>query len=254
MRQEGLLTPSHEVWLKPLAAPDILEFSLPDKHICIVTDDGSQLSEALVTHLQTRGWRVVVLRYYSALRHGADTADTDRVRFNAVNIVTLTRDDEDTIREQIEFITAHYGPIGAFIHIHPSFAPLAESPVMFDENSESVLRQVFLTAKYLQPVITTAVQPQEPGTRACFMTVTQTDGGCGLLGERDIDVIAGGLSGLTKTLALEWPTVFCRAVDLNPDMHMDAVPYILAELNDPNRRIVEVGWNKMGRWTPEVRL
>ena len=50
------------------------------------------------------------------------------------------------------------------------------------------------------------------------MTVTQMDGGFGLLGERDIDVIAGGLSGLTKTLALEWPNVFCRAVDVSPDM------------------------------------
>ncbi|TFG69939.1 MAG: hypothetical protein E4H27_06570 [Anaerolineales bacterium] len=219
-----------------------------------MTDDGSHLSEDLVTQLQHQGWRVVVLRYYCTSGYGAKISDTDSIGFDAANLVTLTGDDEDTIRQQLEFITTHYGPIGAFIHIHPPLAPLAESTVTFDAYSESVLRQVFLTAKYLQPVLTTAVQPLVPGTRACFMTVTQTDGGFGLRGERDIDVIAGGLSGLTKTLALEWPTVFCRAVDVSPEININAVPYILSELSDPNRRILEVGWNKMGRWTPEVRL
>jgi NAD(P)-dependent dehydrogenase (short-subunit alcohol dehydrogenase family) len=254
VRQEGNSIPSYKVWLKPLAAPDVLDFDLPEKHICIVTDDGSSLSMALAKRLRTRGWRVVVLRYYGDAGNRVEAYDEDRVGFDETALVTLTSDGEDHIRQQIEFITSRYGPIGAFIHMHPHCASSAETTVMFDPYSESVLRQLFFTAKYLQPLITASVQPPVPGTRACFMTVTQLDGGFGLYGERDIDVIAGGLSGLTKTLALEWPNVYCRAVDVSPEVNKEAVEYILAELNDPNRRTIEVGWHKMGRMTPEVQL
>ena len=49
---------------------------------------------------------MVVLRYFNALRTlNADTSDTDRMRFDTVNTgFTLTSDDEDTIRQQLEVI------------------------------------------------------------------------------------------------------------------------------------------------------
>ena len=55
---------------------------------------------------------------------------------------------------------------------------------------------------------------------------------------------------MTKTLHLEWETVFCRAVDLAPDLDAElAAQYILAELYDPNRLIVETGYSLQGRTT-----
>ncbi len=253
MRQEDDRISSNKVGLRPLAAPDVLEFDLPDKHICIISDDGSHISMELAKHLRSRGWRVVVLRYYHHDEHNAVANEEEWADFGETSVVTLTNDDEVHIRQQLDIITSHFGPAAAFIHVHPHFTPSPYSSVTFDAYSESVLRQVFLTAKYLQPFITAAAQQPVSGIRACFMTVTQLDGGFGLRGERDIDVIAGGLSGLTKTLALEWPDVFCRAVDVSPDVDNAAVQYILAELNDPNRRYVEVGWHKNGRVTPEVQ-
>ena len=164
----------------------------------------------------------------------------------------LTGDDEICIQQQLETLITRYGPVAAFIHLHPHFKPEVDKSVAFNAQSESILHQVFLTAKYLQTSITKAAQLFEGATRTCFMTVYQLDGGFGMRGERDIDVVAGGLSGLTKTLALEWPDVFCRTVDISPDLVGDAVPYILAELDDPNRLFVEVGWHETGRVTPEA--
>ena len=167
-------------------------------------------------------------------------------------MVTLAGDEEDDITQQLDSIIASYGPIAAFIHLHPHFPQSPDTSIAFDTNSEKILRQVFLTAKHLQPLLTAAARESVSGVRACFVTVTQLDGGFGLRGKYNIDVIAGGLAGLTKTLALEWPEVFCRAVDVSPDIIDEAPDCIMAELSDPNRRIVEVGRSKQGRVTPSV--
>ena len=252
MRQEDDLISSEVVKLRPLAAPDVLEFQLPDKHCCIVTDDGSRISIDLATHLVTRGWRVVVLRYFNSNGQAVDNTGVESNSLGQAPLVTLTSDDESHIRQQLDHITSCYGPIAAFIHVHPHFSHAPDTSVGFHPGSEQVLHQVFLTAKYLQPTLTAAARQPVSGVRACFMTVTQLDGGFGLLGERDIDVISGGLAGLTKTLSLEWPEVFCRAVDVSPDIGSKVVSYILTELSDPNRRYIEVGLSKMGRVTPDV--
>jgi hypothetical protein len=241
-----------KVWLRPLAAPDALDFSLPERHICLVSDDGSHISKVLVERLRSRGWPVVVLRYYDAHKPLPVSVGTENTGFKQVPYFALTSDDESHIQQQLDAIISQFGPIAVFIHVHPRYSLSSGSVVHFDSDSEKMLRQVFLTAKYLQPNLTAAAKYPESGVRACFMTVTQLDGGFGLREERDIDVIVGGLSGLTKTLALEWPQVFCRAVDINPDLSQQAVNYVLAELFDPNRCYVEVGWHKLGRVTPEV--
>ena len=252
MRHEEDPITSKKVGLRPLAAPDALEFDLPDKHCCLISDDGSHISRELVARLESRGWRVIVLRYFNPHMDYPSLSVAGNNDFGQAPLIAFTADDESYIRQQLDDIVSRFGPVAAFIHVHPQFSPLPESPVIFNTDSEKVLRQVFLTAKFLQPSLTSAAQLPVSGIRACFMTVTQLDGGFGLRGERDIDVIAGGLSGLTKTLALEWPEVFCRVVDVSPDINQDAARYILTELNDPNRRCIEVGWHKSGRVTPEV--
>jgi hypothetical protein len=75
-----------------------------------------------------------------------------------------------------------------------------------------------------------------------FATVARLDGAFGLAGDRDFSAAAGGLFGLVKTLALEWPAVFCRAVDLHPEVPAElAAELLAAELRDPDRSVVEVG-------------
>ena len=82
------------------------------------------------------------------------------------------------------------------------------------------------------------------------MTVTRLDGALGLSGSADLGVIGAGLPGLVKSLSLEWEEVFCRAVDVAPILAAeDAAQAVIAELDDPDRLLVEVGRGPAGRVT-----
>jgi hypothetical protein len=81
------------------------------------------------------------------------------------------------------------------------------------------------------------------------------DGALGLTGLGSSGPVAAGVLGLTKSLRLEWPEVFCRAVDLDPAMAPDAgAEAIMAELFDPDRLTAEVGWGPQGRVTLTVAV
>ena len=66
----------------------------------------------------------------------------------------------------------------------------------------------------------------------------------------DFDPISGGLFGLVKTLNLEWESVFCRALDISPELDSETTAKrVIAELHDPNRLITEVAYNPQERAT-----
>ncbi|PKV97607.1 polyketide-type polyunsaturated fatty acid synthase PfaA [Amycolatopsis echigonensis] len=94
------------------------------------------------------------------------------------------------------------------------------------------------------------------GTRAAFVTVTRIDGALGHGGERPAEAsIVGGVGGLVKTLALEAPTVFCRALDLAPELSDDVLAETLvAELADAalDTREVAISADRR-RWTVRPR-
>lgn len=72
--------------------------------------------------------------------------------------------------------------------------------------------------------------------RSSFVTVTQLDGYAGLAGEPSLAaVVLGGLGGLAKTLVVENPELFCRAIDVKPGLTREVISSILdRELNDAN--------------------
>ena len=143
---------------------------------------------------------------------------------------------------QIASILEMHGPVAAFIHLNPP-----GDGALFSADDEARLKHVFLLAGRLKTTLTESAQRGW----AAWLTITQLDGAFGLTGKGS--PVAGGFFGLTKTLALEWPEVHCRAVDLAPDLSVErAVALILAELHDPNRRLVEVGWSAAGRVTIEA--
>ncbi|MFE3054141.1 SDR family NAD(P)-dependent oxidoreductase [Nocardia sp. NPDC059239] len=106
--------------------------------------------------------------------------------------------------------------------------------------SESIvtLESALLTAASVQrPLERTA----EHG-RAAFVTVSRIDGLLGLSGGSDAAGLLGGLPGLVKTLAIEAPSLFCRAVDLSPELTGEqAVAQLIAEIADADTAAVEVG-------------
>jgi NAD(P)-dependent dehydrogenase (short-subunit alcohol dehydrogenase family) len=139
-------------------------------------------------------------------------------------------------------------PVAVFLHLHPPVA--AEGVTGITEVDIALVRRVFLSARALKEPLCTA---SELGF-AAFVAVVRLDGSLGL-GGGEFATAGGGLFGLVKTLGIEWPGVFCRGIDLAPDLEVDAAAErLLAELADPNRLVVEVGLSRAGRLTLDAVL
>lgn len=214
--------------LRPLPRPDTLLTAVPEGHVCVLTSDGSALADELASALRGLGWSdVVVLR----LPGTGDDAD---------GTVLDTRD--EAISDALVGIERERGPVGGFVHLHPDMPPGPDE--LFAEQEQTLIRQVFLAARALDAGL---ARRDVPG-RTIFATVARLDGTFGLRGDRDFSAAAGGLFGLVKTLVLEWPSVFCRAVDLHPDVPpARAAELVVAELRDPDQTIAEVGLTADGR-------
>ncbi len=207
----------HQKFLPP---PDKLDFDLPAKHICLLTDDGSQLTSELAQSLQHRGWKVVVLCFPQLETKSALPAGIERVM--------LENGSDEQIKTQLAEIQANYGQIATFVHLNP-----------IEHQDAAIIKQVFFLAKHLKTSLTASAKLG----RSCFITVTRLDGELGCSGKNEFSPVSGGLFGLTKSLKWEWQSVFCRAIDLNPELDdTTATQNIIAELHDPNRLITEVGY------------
>lgn len=214
-----------------LPAPDYLEFQLSDRGVCAITDDGSPLTEQVAQRLSDQGWSVIVLEFPIALVTPALSTGSDRLPLTVADQTLV----ESRLQQQLATVAQTYGSIHTFIHLHP------QHPVC----DKSVVKAVFFLAKQLQPFLVQTGQRE----RRSFITVTRLDGELGL-GTGSSRPVSGGLFGLTKTLRLEWPTVFCRAVDIAPELSAtEAANALLAELHDPNVFIREVGHGRSGRMT-----
>jgi acyl carrier protein len=229
----------HPVKLKFLPEPDVLECALPEQHIVLLTDDGSLTTGKLAEALCQRGWKTVVLTFPQTVMDKLSPLPT------GINRVVLTDWSEEHLQKQLDAIASNYGQIGGFIHLNPANHTQI-SGVHYLESEKTLLRHIFLIAKHLkQPLNQAALLG-----RSCFLTITRLDGELGFKQNTNFGAISGGLFGLTKTINQEWESVFCRAIDISPDLdEQTSVNHILAELYDPNRLIVEVGYSAQGRVT-----
>jgi hypothetical protein len=82
---------------------------------------------------------------------------------------------------------------------------------------------------------------------ALFGTVSRLDGAFGFKGEGLEEPFQGGLAGLAKTAAVEWPAVCCHALDIAPgwDDAAEIAEAVVRELIQPGP--VEVGLDRTER-------
>ena len=232
--------PRHPVKLKSLPQPDYLDFTLPEGHIGLITDDGSLTTYKLTESLIEKGWKVVVISFPQSLIAQQAPLPTGVTR------VTLANLSEEHLQQQLQAIASHCGAIGAFIHLHPLFVGNHTGTIPYHEQEKAIVKHVFLIAKHLKPSLNEAARHG----RSCFCTVAHLDGAFGLEYKVNFGAIGAGLFGLTKTLRWEWPKVFTRAIDLSPRLDAkQSVQNIIAELHDPNLYISEVGYGSQGRVT-----
>ena len=144
---------------------------------------------------------------------------------------------DSAIEASLNEASKPYGPASALVYLDPGLA---------GSDPEQDVQAAFWLAKHLQPALAGAI----PGGRSAFLTVTRMDGMLGTSGDGNGSVLSGGLFGLVKTLNLEWENVFCRALDIQPDVAVHIIASsILAEMEDPDRTIVEVGISPQKRVT-----
>ncbi|MFQ4144610.1 beta-ketoacyl synthase N-terminal-like domain-containing protein [Chlorogloeopsis sp. ULAP02] len=226
--------------LQILPPPDFWEFSLPEGHIILITDDGSLTTSKVAELLSKQGRKVVVLNFPPSLVPEKSPLPP------GVNRVTLQDSSEEHLQQQLAAIATNYGAVGAFIHIHPIFQASDNNTVAYFPEEKAIVKQVFFMAKHLKKSLTEAGN----NGRSCFCTVARLDGTFGLEHEVNYGAIGAGLFGLTKTLIWEWPKVFCRAIDLSPKIDIESsAHHIIAELHDPNRYLTEVAYGSQGRVT-----
>ncbi|NTW80601.1 MAG: SDR family NAD(P)-dependent oxidoreductase [Geobacteraceae bacterium] len=112
-------------------------------------------------------------------------------------------------------------------------------------SDDSFLENAFLLLKKAAPSLRRSAA--EGG--AFFSTVSRLDGAFAFdTGSNLVDPLSGGLAGLAKTAAHEWPEVTCKAIDLGAFPDTSAAVHALAEelfLTGP----VELGLKPAGRIT-----
>ena len=114
--------------------------------------------------------------------------------------------------EDIESLTLPANLAGLVI-----LAPLQGTNDLFLSNAFRLLQKV-------EPAL-------HQSRNAFFTTVSRLDGSFGLSTAEPInDSLSGGLAGLSKTAALEWPTIHCKALDLA--MGMEILPTATAIVDE----------------------
>ncbi|MCP4438729.1 MAG: SDR family NAD(P)-dependent oxidoreductase [Aureispira sp.] len=222
-----------EVYLKYLPKPDYLEFQLPATHVALVTNEGSTLTKEVVQALEQKGNKVVVLNL-----HNVENP------YNSKTSIGLSNNEDATIHNTISYIESKFGKVGTFIHLHPHFEFQNGQFAQHFGTERELLKSVFLIAKHIQP----SLNDLGKTNRANFLTVSRLDGQSGLGKRGNTSIVGGGLPGLVKCLNLEWSAVYCRAVDIQPELqHNTIAEHIIGELHDPNRAVVEVAINEGGR-------
>ncbi len=195
--------------------------------IFLVTDDERGIAQTLAEQLRERGGRVVVIKLGKATEKiGDDLYRTD-----------LT--DSVEISEFMDTIRKEYGPVGGLIHLLPlckggAFEQL-DLPAWRDRLRRDV-KSLFHLAKMTGEDL---IQAGDNGKAWC-MAVSCTTGissADGRKGESRFPGL-GGLSGLIKTLAVEWPKVLCRAIRLDLQNPVSSsAKQILDELGSGDRAV-----------------
>ncbi|WP_284582061.1 SDR family NAD(P)-dependent oxidoreductase [Streptomyces sp. 2P-4] len=204
--------------LTALPTPDLLVGAYEDGSAALVVDDGSELASAVAARLAGSGRRVHVLRLPGVAER--ITGVTDHA-LSGWGVTELAERIEPVLADRVSLVVDVSAADGG-------------------DWSDGVRRlaHTLLVAKHaVEPLGTAAASG-----RAAFVTATRLDGRFGLGGVPEEKVPAGGVAGLVKTLAVEAPAVFCRAVDLAPALDAQAAAALVVdEASDAVADTVQVG-------------
>jgi acyl transferase domain-containing protein/NAD(P)H-dependent flavin oxidoreductase YrpB (nitropropane dioxygenase family)/NAD(P)-dependent dehydrogenase (short-subunit alcohol dehydrogenase family) len=222
--------------VRAVAAPVVTAApNLPIDATLLLTDDGRGVARALAGLLRTHGQSTALLRTAAALANGDDAA------------FVADLSDPRQVEETLARVRQRCGPVTGLIHLLPLAAPPPGDT--WARRLDREVRSLFLLGRGLDDDLRRAAS-RGP---AFFVGVTAMGGAFGadpsVTLPRGYFPGQGGVAGLVKSLAHEWPDVLTRAVDLDPDTDpAEAAQRLLAELGDPAGP-VETGYRDGRRWT-----
>lgn len=211
--------------------------------LTLLTNDGTAFTQAICQALVSKGHEVVVL-----------TFPEKWVRKNAKPLpagvleISLANNSKEQISKTIDQLAK---TVGRFIYLHPHLRfPLGQLGLQFEKEKE-LLKSVFFLAGKLK----NALHQVDAEHRNSFMCVTRLDGALGTKNSGTISTGGGALFGLTKSLNLEWPAIFCRTVDVAPALNIEtAAQKITEELYDADQTLTESAYDDQGnRFTLEAK-
>ena len=224
------------VKLISLPKPDHLDFPVNQDHPVLVTDDGTELTSQFISTLLQEGWKVILWSFHDSL------IPVNKCDFpKEVYQIQQREPTLDSITTLMNEVRDKFGSISGLIHLHP----LPSEEVVFPQTESDIIKQIF----FLAGAIKNDLYLGKTESRSLFLTVTRIDGRLGLE-DHQVFQEGCGFSGLVKTLHKEWPPVFCRSLDLSPELSQEQqVISILEEMHDPDQGLVEVGLGSQGRVT-----
>lgn len=156
----------------------------------------------------------------------------------ATHVYSLYHPDEVTLDVVIAQVEQARGAVDGVIWLQSARAKVKKVTDVFDEKGYRSLETVFLLAKRLQESLNRG--EQRPGW---FFVVSRGDGQLSLSGAGSLSaILPAGVSGLTKSLNIEWKTAFCRTLDIDTGLkNGEAAHVLLEELQDVRRDLAEVG-------------
>jgi len=239
-KSEEVQLKRREVILKTIPDPDFLKFDLKPDSLVLITDEGSDKTEKLSNYFAQQKVQIGLIHFNDPPK------GVDKHSKNGFNHFYFPDADDSEVQSCMQTIIDQYKEISAFIHLNPESKGNGKGLLSTPEPNTRILKTVFLIARQLGKPLTETGE----NNRSAFLTITNLDGQLGINGSTSNDPIPGGFSGLTKSLRLEWPGVFCRAIDIHPEINTDTVVNIIhRELHDPDTNLAEVGYTQDGRYT-----
>ena len=237
--QNSFSTTESVVVKKHLPRPDVLESEISiTGRTCVITDNGEKITYNTAKNLQALGWNVIVMQLPTSLVAKPSSLP------KGVKSVKLAKANDEELGNTLNSITSAVA-VNGFIHL--SARPSSKgSKIKFSKRESSILKMAFFTAKHLKEALTI----QQAQGRNFFISASYMDGEIGTGGHNRYELNQGGLNGLIKTVNLEWDDVFCRAVDLSPEIDdIKGAQILMDEAFDPDLSITEVGYSDKGRMT-----
>jgi acyl transferase domain-containing protein/NAD(P)H-dependent flavin oxidoreductase YrpB (nitropropane dioxygenase family)/NADP-dependent 3-hydroxy acid dehydrogenase YdfG len=199
--------------------------------LVVITDDGQGVAHEAATSLRAAGAQVAILSI-ACSEPGKSSADD------------LT--DARIVTERLDALRAHHArPISGILHLMPLRCRSSRAGIAGMQSAKDDIQSLLHFARAAAPDLRKA----GIDGRGWLIAATAMGGAFGAQADSDGSVLGdGAIAGFMKALAVEWPQVRCKLVDLEVRRTSEVAERLVGEIvAAPD--FVEVGWRGSRRLT-----